>query len=583
MVNDAGGSQGMPVLSVFREMEREFRDQVVGRALAHLDVVKGDRRNDFLALVRENVRGVRGFQDASKAPITLLRQRVSQEVMIANELAAGVLGLWLESHDRLESLVETHLESAEFPVGHLDLAEHQFRGVWLAAVHRREKQRFGQQHPEFDENDIGLMLCCVSGNAPVDTLDDGSSGPGHFSPPLAEALKYLRTLSVVAPEWDEEVPDFVRLVNQVRESNEVERSQVARLEGELSGIRSGFADLLEFFECSAEAWSAANLLPGSGVGAVSMLVSTLESLLIEYQAVHLPAAVMSEERERAGVRVDLQGRILETLAAIGLAMKLGGEAPDEAAGPLSEEAPLPLTVVAPTGGPAEPERANHSPEPQPAVQAVLQEEFDSVQSIAQDLKQHNEHLEEEVKKLEGRLYESQQQEESWRIAYVTYDESQKGIEDDIEADALGMDHVAKAVALAAQRFAGRLIFQLNSESDVDDNPYERPGQVWKALQWLATIYYDSRAGEVTVTDFDLSIRRACGWWYKSSQGQTTLSTYRNSYTTKYLGKSYLLEEHIGRGTNRDARYTIRIAFDWDRDLKAVAVGYIGRHQRTDIS
>jgi hypothetical protein len=62
-----------------------------------------------------------------------------------------------------------------------------------------------------------------------------------------------------------------------------------------------------------------------------------------------------------------------------------------------------------------------------------------------------------------------------------------------------------------------------------------------------------------------------------------VSRYRKSYTARAYGKTYRLEEHIGKGTNFDARYTIRIAFDWDDDLRQVIIGYIGRHQQTDAS
>jgi hypothetical protein len=90
-------------------------------------------------------------------------------------------------------------------------------------------------------------------------------------------------------------------------------------------------------------------------------------------------------------------------------------------------------------------------------------------------------------------------------------------------------------------------------------------------------------GRLRVTNFDQSIKEACGWWYKSDQGETTVSRYRKSYTARAYGKTYRLEEHIGKGTNFDARYTIRIAFDWDDDLRQVIIGYIGRHQQTDAS
>ena len=589
MVNQAGGPQRLPVLSVFREMDRDYRDQVVGRVLSHLEGVSGDRHSEFLVLVRDHVKGVKGFQDASKAPITLLKQPISQGSMTANELASGVLGLWLESHDRLKSLVETHLDTSGFPIAHVDLMECEFKGTWASAIYQREKDRFGRQHPEFDGNDIGLMLCCVSGNAPVDTRDDGGVVLEPSSRALAQALEYLRGLPVAAPEWDQEVPAFIRLVDQIRESNEAERSLAAGLDATLSAIREGFGDFLEFFECDAAAWLSANLSPGSQVRTVVDMVSSLESLLTEYQTVHWPAAVMTEERERAESRARLQGRILDAVESIRHAMGQDGVASIPVPAPGFPPAPGPnghpesMIPGTPSGVVETPARTTIQVDTPTAGHAVSQEDVEAIQSLAQDLQLHSQHLEQEVKRLEGKLYESQQQEESWRIAYVTYDESQRGIEEDIKGDALGMDDVAKAVALAEQRFAGRLLLHLNSESSVEDNPFVRPVQVWKALQWLATTYYDSRMGEITVTDFDLSVRKACGWWYKSSQGQSTLTTYRNSYTTKHQGKTYWLEEHIGKGTNRDSRYTIRIAFDWDRELKVVVVGYIGRHQQTDFS
>ena len=107
--------------------------------------------------------------------------------------------------------------------------------------------------------------------------------------------------------------------------------------------------------------------------------------------------------------------------------------------------------------------------------------------------------------------------------------------------------------------------------------------MWEALQWLATTYYKSKMGQLRVTNFDQSVKEACGWWYKGDQGETTMTRYRNSYTTHAHGRTYQLAEHIGKGTNFDARYTIRIAFNWDDGLRRVIVGYIGRHQQTDAS
>ena len=84
-------------------------------------------------------------------------------------------------------------------------------------------------------------------------------------------------------------------------------------------------------------------------------------------------------------------------------------------------------------------------------------------------------------------------------------------------------------------------------------------------------------------DFDLSIREMCGWWYKSDQHETTRNKYRDWYTTRVNGDRRWMLEHIGTGASKDARHTIRIAFDWDKDEKMVVIGYIGQHQRTDAT
>ena len=69
-------------------------------------------------------------------------------------------------------------------------------------------------------------------------------------------------------------------------------------------------------------------------------------------------------------------------------------------------------------------------------------------------------------------------------------------------------------------------------------------------------------------------------WYKTSQHETTMTQFREAYTTRVNGRVIWLGEHIGKGNSFDPRRTIRIAFDWDRQLQKVVIGYIGQHQRT---
>ena len=182
-----------------------------------------------------------------------------------------------------------------------------------------------------------------------------------------------------------------------------------------------------------------------------------------------------------------------------------------------------------------------------------------------------------MRSLQNELGRSRHREKSWRLAYV---EAARGVAQAEEGEGPMVDDVVTAVDLAGELFSGQLMFNLNSRSDVRDNPFEDAKGVLAALRWLATTYLASRMGEVSLSDPDSSIREACGWSYKSHQSSLTMSRYKDWYTTKVDGSARWLREHIGKGISKDGRHTIRIGFDWDRDRDAVVVGFIGQHQQT---
>ena len=163
------------------------------------------------------------------------------------------------------------------------------------------------------------------------------------------------------------------------------------------------------------------------------------------------------------------------------------------------------------------------------------------------------------------MFESRSQGEGLKLAIAS-----QGNDAGRGEGAPAFDDVTEAVESARERFAGRLLFQLNSGSALEGNSFKWPDRFWRALEWLATSYYDSRTGLAAITDLDESCRSASGMWYKSSQHDVTMASYRNWYTTKVGGRNIWLQEHIGKGTGFDPRRTIRIAFDWDRALQQVS-------------
>ena len=203
----------------------------------------------------------------------------------------------------------------------------------------------------------------------------------------------------------------------------------------------------------------------------------------------------------------------------------------------------------------------------------------SVGSIAHDyeaLQIENRDLREVRDELRRELHDSRLMAESWRIAL-----RKPGADELDETPPIGS--LEDAVNLARNRFVGRLKIWPNSKSEIEDNPFDSPLQAWDALEWLATTYRDSRMGKISVPDLDASIREACGWWYKSHQNESTVSKYEEWYSATVDGCTYRLHEHIGTGSSRDSRYTIRIGIDWDKRRNRVVVGYVGQHPKTDAS
>ena len=194
-----------------------------------------------------------------------------------------------------------------------------------------------------------------------------------------------------------------------------------------------------------------------------------------------------------------------------------------------------------------------------------------------DLEHENEGLKTQVKALERQLYESRSREEGWQLAQTYQDQPAEVGEEPELAD------VNAVVELAMERYPGQLLFQLNAESDARNSDFTRPDRVWRALRWLATDYFTSHLGQNPIGNMNEACRLACDMWYKTSQHETTMTQFPNAYSTRVDGRLIWLREHIGRGTGFDPRYTIRIAFDWDRQLQKVVIGYIGQHQRTAAS
>lgn len=573
------------------QMSPEFREAVVKRALTWRDRVSTEARDGLRRAVNEYIT-VPGFRPgtAASAPPYKLNPMVTRDVQANNHLAGAVFRVWYESQEDLREVAASHLESWGVPVIEPDFSGGEI-GVGLSSHLLTEAAAaFATEHPETDEDEAILVMELMTGTFLLDADEEGEPGVGQLASLLEDALDALRRLPADAAAWEEIIPGFSEGVAGIIEGKKSERELAVSVDNLLAEICEEYGELTGFFQWNTERWFVANLLDGVDLGEAHGLAVKLKEMLTEYAPIHERAAVASEEMERAKSRMDLMPAITSAGESLGQLM-----AADDGSGvrPVRQKTAAgegTNLVLDGTGehddSPNDPLNQNHSAA---NAGAVREEAFQEVPPCQiedyllmrleiQELDKENDDLERQVKTLKEQLYETRSVGEGLRLA-LAYKED--GSVEEVELPIL--EDVKAAVELATERFRDRLLFQCNSESTIEDNPFKWPEQVWRALEWLATSYYDSRIGLATNPDLDVSCREASGMWYKTSQHDNSMALYRNAYTTRVNGRIIWLGEHIGKGTGFDPRRTIRIGFDWDRTLQKVIIGYIGRHQTTSAS
>ena len=430
----------------------------------------------------------------------------------------------------------------------------------------------------------------------------------------------LESLPVSAPEWESDIPEFAEKIANTVSAKREERSRAATLDSFIADIRDEFSPELAYLESDIASWSANSLPSGGDIARALGTCEELRSALVEFRAVREspPAATRSEEAERRKKNDELGDLALGLVERIERLMS-GNPMPEDDPPRKADRAKSDSTEDADIRG-VDVSQTSQSIDAFPVFESEqLYRENLSLQSERDKLRGDNERLRAEVQRLgadnrsldgdveslrsqnrtlsndlqflradktdielnvgnlQSKLADKEKEVETWRRAFE--DESQKP-RLTVEEVPRQVGTVGDAVNYAREMFPDRLLLRPNSKSVIQGNPFERPEDVWLALEWLATTYHGAKTGGSSVPDFDLSIREMCGWWYKSDQHETTRNKYRDWYTTRVNGDRRWMLEHIGTGASKDARHTIRIAFDWDKDEKMVVIGYIGQHQRT---
>ena len=531
----------------------------------------------------------------------------------SNKLSAAILRVWVESHESLHADIVEYRKTSDLPVQE-HVSDCQFSDSWDFDEWDRATDGFIKRNDRYLADDVALMLCCVSGNMPTpppdDTDDEALLPEGSLFP---HWIEYLKQLPPDAPEW-QEAEDFIGQFREIRQAKEREAEQAvaAAFAEAVAYIRDNFLDELRYLEVDIDAWSAADTSKLADISKTQQAVESLGALLFEYCQVRVQAPTRSEEDARRAKRSELEPQILSLVEQIDRQMS-GDQGPDDDAAPPEGETPGQADSDSPGGDgdaatarpsvvSATPADGTDSANPDAAagerdtVQAALQADYAALRDKHGKVEAERLEFEQQVKALQldtqslkeredglrRKLYESKENYRALQSAYVAMRRAESEPIQSPGANGEDIPDIKTAVELAGRSFEDRLLFALNSKSEKNPS-FEDTKSVWKAFEWLATEYYDSRCnGFDGVDGFDEASREACGLWYKPKQSDTAKGKYPDHYTTKVNGTTYWLDEHIGRGS-RDPRTMIRIAFAWDKDRGVVVVGYIGRHQRTDAT
>jgi hypothetical protein len=211
----------------------------------------------------------------------------------------------------------------------------------------------------------------------------------------------------------------------------------------------------------------------------------------------------------------------------------------------------------------------------------LTELLDLMDGDLNDLRQQVKGLQQQVS--DARLAEekARSEAESWRLAYVEAMKASRGQSTDAMAlESLPPTSVKEVVERIEAEFKGRIVFALNGRSQVDDNPFEDTEGLYETLRFLGTTYLLARRGQEPCADLGLACREAAGFSYEPHQSDITIGMYKDYYTTKWKSKTLKLKNHVGKGSSKDARYCIRVAFEFDETDRVVVIGFLGQHQKT---
>lgn len=226
-----------------RIMQDDYRDKVVQEALEHYAQAAPPTKHRLEnALSRINIKG--GFRNPLRAPLPILKPHVIQATKQSDSVWGAILNAWLELHKNLQDNVYDFLVSRDESVSKIEELGEGFTGYWTPEEMQEAHEAFQTQNPDFDDDDVKLMLCCLTGRAPLALI-------------WVKWFHELQELPADSPEWDS-MPEFVKVLEHSIERNRQAREGTQRLQRALETLITQTSEELDHFEYSSNVseWTA---------------------------------------------------------------------------------------------------------------------------------------------------------------------------------------------------------------------------------------------------------------------------------------------------------------------------------------
>ena len=607
-VTDKGDLQLSSVFGRIMQGDPSYIESVIDRALEHR--AKGSegarsRLNSAIDNGKFNVSGFRGSAK-SRAPNHQLRIPMTVDIMSGNDRLAGAAFMaWMESQKTLKDAVTEHLTGRGITTGGIDARKGAFDSLWPRSEWEGERDALREAHGDFEEDDIALMLCCVSGMAPEPLVSEDQRIESELFRGWVEELKGLDS---EADDWLD-LDMFKAALSRIGEGKATERvrAQSDAIEDAIAHLADEYSDEMQYLGIEVAGWpDDGGRFGQAAFTSAREAISSLKEGLDEYRPIRPQASTRELELERAADRLAREKSLLDAVdrwgdfvagleaqpdALLGADGGVSVEEIEALRAKFSEvKAEVEELNAVQEEMKAENERLNAELEESAVADGVSVREYDALRAERDALASENvglkataEGLEadkraqsERISRLRGDLSESNQMARMWRR---NYEDERAKLSQMSELEPSELGSVREALELAERTFPDQLLLALNSKSD-KNSPFQKPDEVFGALRWLATEYHSLRTNPGSSPDFNMLLKQSCpGWSYKPGQTEVTKEQFSAWYTTSLDGKSYELQAHLAKGTSHDPQNTMRIAFAWDDDSSKVVVGYLGLHQR----